>query len=152
MFLKRVLNQPNLVGSMLIALMVCAGFVYAVGFDGFNVETATGGEVEAWLEAASSGGSGNSYTCDNSTCKGATDTGANAWAGCPARRKTNKSNCTGCSKNKTACDRKGCTQSGGKGKPKRSHKCQMSADCPYNSSGTGYCSKGQTSCPRNCTG
>ena len=36
MFLKKVLNQPNLVGSMLITLMVCGGFVYAVGFDGFN--------------------------------------------------------------------------------------------------------------------
>ena len=58
MFLKKVLNQPNLVGSMLITLMVCGGFVYAVGFDGFNVETATGDEVEAWLEAANGGGSG----------------------------------------------------------------------------------------------
>lgn len=59
MFLKKVLNQPNLVGSMLIALMVCGGFVYAVGFDGFNVETATDGEVEAWLEAAGGDGSGS---------------------------------------------------------------------------------------------
>ena len=58
MFLKRVLNQPNLVGTMLIALMVCAGFVYAFAFDGFNVETTTQGEVEAWLAAAGGGGSG----------------------------------------------------------------------------------------------
>lgn len=58
MFLKKVLNQPNLVGSMLIALMVCGGFVYAVGFNGFSVETATGGEVEAWLAAADGGSSG----------------------------------------------------------------------------------------------
>ena len=60
MFLKKVLNQPNLVGSMLITLMVCGGFVYAVGFDGFNVQTATGGEVEAWLAAAGGGSSGGS--------------------------------------------------------------------------------------------
>ena len=66
MFLKKVLNQPNLVGSMLITLMICGGFVYAVGFDGFNVETATGGEVEAWLEAANGGGSGSG---DLNRCK-----------------------------------------------------------------------------------
>ena len=59
MFLKKVLNQPNLVGSMLITLMVCGGFVYAVGFDGFSVETATSGEVEAWLAAAGGDGSGS---------------------------------------------------------------------------------------------
>ena len=58
MFLKKVLNQPNLVGTMLIALMVCGGFVYAFAFDGFNVETATGGEVEAWLAQAGGGNSG----------------------------------------------------------------------------------------------
>ena len=59
MFLKKVLNQPNLVGTVMIALMVCSGFVYAFAFDGFNVETATGGEVEAWLAAAGGGGSGD---------------------------------------------------------------------------------------------
>ena len=42
----------------MIALMVCGGFVYAFAFDGFNVETATGGEVEAWLAQAGGGGSG----------------------------------------------------------------------------------------------
>ncbi len=48
-----------LVGTVLIALMVFSGFVYAFAFDGFNVETTTGGEVEAWLAAASDGsGSG----------------------------------------------------------------------------------------------
>ncbi len=49
MFLKKVLNQPQVVGTVMIALMVCAGFVYAFAFDGFNVETATGGEVESWF-------------------------------------------------------------------------------------------------------
>ena len=65
MFLKKVLNQPNLVGTVMIALMVCGGFVYAFAFDGFNVETATGGEVEAWLAAAGDGsGSGSqTYAC-----------------------------------------------------------------------------------------
>ena len=58
MYLKKVLNQPNLVGTMLIALMVCGGFVYAFAFDGFNVQTATQGDVEAWLAQAGGGGSG----------------------------------------------------------------------------------------------
>ena len=76
MFLKKVLNQPNLVGTMLIALMVCGGFVYTFAFDGFNVQTATGGEVEAWLEAASGGGSGGNQCgcgyefCPTSSCSG----------------------------------------------------------------------------------
>jgi len=64
MFFKKFLNQPNLVGTVLIALMVCSGFVYAFAFDGFNVETATGGEVEAWLVDAGGGGSGeDTITC-----------------------------------------------------------------------------------------
>ena len=67
MYLKKVLNQPNLVGTLLITLMVCSGFVYAFAFDGFKVETATGGEVEAWLEQASDGGSGYATPRDN--CK-----------------------------------------------------------------------------------
>ena len=65
MYLKKVLNQPNLVGTMLITLMVCSGFVYAFAFDGFNVETAIGGEVEAWLAAAGGGSSGSEdVVCD----------------------------------------------------------------------------------------
>lgn len=64
MYLKKVLNQPNLVGTMLIALLFGAGFVYAFAFDGFDVETATGGDVEEWLEQASGGGSGEDpITC-----------------------------------------------------------------------------------------
>ena len=57
MYLKKVLNQPNLVGTVMIALLFGAGLVYAFAFDGFNVETTTGGEVEAWLAAANGGGS-----------------------------------------------------------------------------------------------
>ncbi len=67
MFLKIVLNQPNLVGTVLIALMVFSGFVYAFAFDGFNVETATDGEVEAWFTAASDGDGG--YGTPRDTCK-----------------------------------------------------------------------------------
>ncbi len=59
MFLKKVLNQPNLVGTVMIVLLFGAGFVYAFAFDGFNVQTATDGEVEAWLAAAGGGGSGS---------------------------------------------------------------------------------------------
>lgn len=52
MYLKKVLNQPNLVGTVMIALLFGAGFVYAFAFNGFNVETVTGGEVETWLAQA----------------------------------------------------------------------------------------------------
>ncbi len=57
--MKNVLNQPNLVGAMMIALLVGAGFVYAFAFDGFNVETVSGAEVEAWV--AATGGGNNDY-------------------------------------------------------------------------------------------
>ncbi len=49
MYLKKVLNQPNLVGTVMIALLLGAGFVYAFAFDGFNMETVPGAEVDAWL-------------------------------------------------------------------------------------------------------
>ncbi len=64
MFLQKVLNQPNLVGTVLIALMVCGGIVYTFASDGFNVKTVTGGEVEAWLAAAGGGNSGGPSKCD----------------------------------------------------------------------------------------
>ena len=60
MFLKRVLNQPNLVGLMLITLMICGGLVYTFASDGFNVQTVTDSEVEAWLAAGGDGSSGGS--------------------------------------------------------------------------------------------
>ena len=71
MFLKKVLNQPNLVGTVMIALLIGSGFVYAFAFDGFNVETATGSEVEAWLAAAGGGGSSGTpgdCDCGNARC------------------------------------------------------------------------------------
>ena len=85
MFLKKVLNQPNLVGTVMIALLVCSGFVYAFAFDGFNVETATGGEVEAWLEQANGGGSGG----DSCSC---------GYANCPG------GSCSDCTENGDGCD------------------------------------------------
>ena len=36
--LKIVLNQPKLVGTMLIVLMVCGIFVYVFAFEEFNYE------------------------------------------------------------------------------------------------------------------
>ena len=65
MFLKKVLNQPNLVGTVMIALLIGSGFVYAFAFDGFNVETATGSEVEAWLVQA---GGCSQYTTPPEDC------------------------------------------------------------------------------------
>ena len=81
MFLKKVLNQPNIVGTVMIALLLGAGFVYAFAFDGFNVETVPGGKVEAWLAQA--------YAC-NYDC---------SYELCPAKEK-NTGNCNNCSKKK----------------------------------------------------
>ena len=68
MFLKKVLNQPNVVGTLMIALLFGVGFVYAFAFDGFNVQTVTDAEVEAWISASASGGSsgddGDDVICD----------------------------------------------------------------------------------------
>ena len=52
---EKVFGATERSGSVLIALLICGVFVYAFAFDGFNVETATGGEVEAWLAAAGGG-------------------------------------------------------------------------------------------------
>lgn len=67
MFLKKVLNQPNIVGTVMIALLLGAGFVYAFAFDGFNLETVPNSEVDAWL-AQQDGGNygGGACTCDTS--------------------------------------------------------------------------------------
>ena len=63
MFLKKFLSQPNVVGSVLIALLICAGIVYAFGFNGFNVQTATNGNVDAWLAQTASEGCGGTDDC-----------------------------------------------------------------------------------------
>ena len=68
MYLKKVLNQPTVVGTVMIALLFGAGFVYAFAFDGFNVETVPGTKVDAWLAQAEGGGEygGGACTCDTS--------------------------------------------------------------------------------------
>ena len=146
MFLKRVLNQPNLVGTMLIALMVCAGFVYAFAFDGFNVETATGSEVEAWLAQAGASNSSPSYTCSSYKCKGSGNA-AHQYSGCPARKGI--ANCTNCAYVKNYC-KTGC---------KHGHsKCATKYGCPQANKKYGGCSKArnsktnktQTTCPTKC--
>ena len=58
MYLKKFLAQPNVVGTVLIAFLVGTGFVYAFAFDGFNVQTATDGDVDVWVAMASSGNCG----------------------------------------------------------------------------------------------
>jgi len=129
----RVLNQPNLVGTVLITVLFCAGFVYAVAFDGFNIETVTGGDVDAWLAAASSGGSGTkTKDCDNSSCNPI----IGGFAGCPGN------GCTDCEKKTpNLCDTN-CKQ-GHQG-------CGNTGSCPYNAKGSGYCSNGQAGCPDSC--
>ena len=70
MFLKKVLNQPNIVGTVMIALLLGAGFVYAFAFDGFNVETVPGSEVDALL-AQEGGGNYGGYDPDPCDCMSA---------------------------------------------------------------------------------
>ena len=125
MYLKKFLAQPNIVGSVLIALLICGVFVYAFAFDGFNIETATGGEVEAWLAVGDNYGK----DCDNDGC-------VQSWAGCPGN------GCTDCEKQDSNCS-SNC---------KHGHQgCGNTGNCPFNSSGgTGYCSEGGSTCPSNC--
>ena len=68
MFVKKFLSQPNIVGSVLIALLICAGIVYAFGFNGFNVQTATNGNVDAWLAQAGDGNCGGGGGDENPPC------------------------------------------------------------------------------------
>ncbi len=142
MFLKKVLNQPNLVGSMLITLMICGGFVYTFAFDGFNVQTVTDSEVEAWLEKAS-GQENYGKDCDNNAC-------VQSWAGCPGN------GCRDCTSNGDAI--RNCTiDKRGNSKCGRSHTgCGTSSKnagskCPFNSgSSRKYCANGGNSCISGC--
>ena len=59
MYLNKVLNQPNLIGIGMVALLLGAGFVYAFAFDGINVETVPGAEVDAWLAQEGEGDYGD---------------------------------------------------------------------------------------------
>lgn len=68
MFMKKVLNQPNLVGTMMIALLLGAGFVYAFAFDGFNMETVSGTEVDTWLAQAGGVSYGGPCNCKRDRC------------------------------------------------------------------------------------
>ena len=52
MYLKKVLNQPNLVGTVMITLLFGAGLVYTFAFNGFNMEIVTQGDVDVWLAQA----------------------------------------------------------------------------------------------------
>ena len=116
---EKSLNQPNLVGTMLIALMVCAGFVYAFAFDGFNVEVVTGGEVEAWLGL--SVGPNYGKDCNINAC-------VQLWAGCPGN------GCENCTKVTPNLCSSNC---------KHGHQgCRKTGNCAYNNIGNGYCSEG----------
>ena len=152
MYLKKVLNQPNLVGTVMIVLLFGAGFVYAFAFDGFNVETVTGGEVEAWIAQAGDDNSGDPvYTCDSDACKGNSNP-AHQYSECPSRSskgKATKENCTGCSKVTDYC-KSGC--------PHGHSKCKTQKGCPQANKMYGGCSNGknketnktQTTCPSGC--
>ena len=121
------------------------------------METATGGEVEAWLAAAgdSSSSGSSSYTCDNDACAGNGNPGEQ-YSECPARHKLpnldpEKTDCTGCSRVTNYC-KKGCSHGHarlGVGK------CHKTKGCPHANKKYGGCSNArnsktgnsQTTCP-----
>ena len=90
MYLEKVLNHPNVVGIVMIALLFCAGFVYAFAFDGFHVETVTGGEVESWL--AQAGGGYCNFNCGHTKCPG--DAGKKCKK-CQSKKRFRCKNCPG---------------------------------------------------------
>ena len=135
MYLKKVLNQPNLVGTVMIALLFGAGFVYAFAFDGFNVEIVTGGEVEALLAQAGDDNSGDDDDDDDYTC-GSSDCDTKNWSNCPARGDDASGDCTGCTYKGTYCNAGG---------PSCSRKHPPKCPCPV--SGCSQYNGGQTSCP-----
>ena len=49
--------------------MVCSGFVYAFAFDGFNVETLPGAEVEVWIAQVEGGGEYDENSCNHNCGK-----------------------------------------------------------------------------------
>ena len=126
MYLKKVLNQPNVVGIVMIALLFCAGFVYAFAFDGFNIEIVPSAEVETLSRIGPNYGK----DCANDSC-------VKTWAGCPGN---GCADCTDQSNN--------CHSNCGHTHPK----CGASSDpkCPFNTIGKKYCSRGGNSCPKNC--
>lgn len=80
MFLKKFLNQPNLIGTLFIALLIGSGVVFAFGFDGFNVQaiakSGCGDGIDTLLRLSESGNCGDdtcnctggrgTLTCDSS--------------------------------------------------------------------------------------
>lgn len=64
MYLKKFLNQPNAVGSVLIALLFSAGVLFAFGFGGFTVQT------EDLIIVSSATCGGDSCTCGYANCPG----------------------------------------------------------------------------------
>ena len=86
MFLKKFLKQPNGVGSVLIALLFCAGVLFAFGFNGFNMGTTTDGDAEALLHMSMSGncGGGGDDDDDDFVCECLTDEAGNKLQSSPA--------------------------------------------------------------------
>ena len=112
MYLKKFLSQPNIVGSLLIALLFSAGVVFAFGFDGFNVQTASEDNLESLLLSTASGCCGYVPPCmcsasfeDNSTCDCPTDTTGGrcvGTVGC-ASDCTASTNCSTCQEGRYRC-------------------------------------------------
>ncbi len=128
MFLKKVLNQPTVVGTMMIALLFGAGFVYAFALDGFNVEIVPGGEVDAWLATAgglSYGDNGQGdCNCGNAYCHVTQDDGT-VKKGCKAKKSDGSNPCKGRT---------------------RKYPCPAGADCRRDGGGSHACT--DQGCPK----
>lgn len=77
MYLKKFLNQPNAVGSVLIALLFSAGVLFAFGFNGFNVQSVGEDDVNSLLLMTASeccgGNTIESQTCSTKFSNGTPD-------------------------------------------------------------------------------
>ena len=79
MYLKKFLNQPNAVGSVLIALLFSAGILFAFGFGGFNVQSVGEDGVNSLFQMAASECCGGDKDCD---CIGSTGCGCATYHAC----------------------------------------------------------------------
>lgn len=104
MYLKKFLNQPNGVGTLLIVLLFGAGVIFTFGFNGFNIGTIADGNAEALLHLSMSGNCGDDDDDDGDDedefdCKCITDSNGNK-VSCNACEEDNK--CSG-SKTPSSC-------------------------------------------------
>lgn len=93
MYLQKFLNQPNVAGGVLVALLFGAGVVFAFGFGGFDVQSIGEDDVNSLLLMTASGCCGGDQDCD---CLGVTGCGCPTYHACGNQTSTDvcKDGCT----------------------------------------------------------